>query len=80
MVGHYRHDSKAGGPMMAHFKWPLDPLSIPSIKKKENIVSVGPPLTKLSGSADVLDGRNDHNRHQGLLLCLDGRQHRLLLR
>ena len=59
MVGHYRHASKtsfqwrfAGGPMMAHFKWHFDPLSIPSTEK--NVVCVGPPLTILSGSVHAL--------------------------
>ena len=40
---------------MAHFKWYLDPSSLiklkKSKKKKKNVVKVGPPLTKLSGSA-----------------------------
>ena len=35
MVGHYWHASFAGGPMMAHFLWHFDPLSILSTKKKE---------------------------------------------
>ena len=61
IVGHYRHASEApvqwrfaGGPMMAHFEWHFDPLSIPSTKKtkKKNPVN----LTKLSGSAH--DHRN----------------------
>ena len=69
MVGHYRHASEtpfqwrfAGGPMMAHVKWHFGPLPIPSTnpppkknKKTTTFVSVGPPLTKLSGSAHVLD-------------------------
>ena len=42
---------------MANFKWYLDPFSLIKLKKKEkkNVVKVGPPLIKLSGSAhDVL--------------------------
>ena len=52
MVGHYRHTSEtpcqwrfAGRPMMAHFQWHFDPLSIPSTKKKSLSV------LDLSGSA-----------------------------
>ena len=46
--------SFAGGPMMAHLVWHLDPLS-PSSTTKNPIktVKMGPPLTKLSGSAHV---------------------------
>ena len=54
MVDHYRHVSEtpfqwrfAGGPMMPHFYWHFDPLSIQSKKKKKSCQ----PLTKLSGSA-----------------------------
>ena len=47
MVGHYRHTSEMP------FSWPtfsgISILSISSTKKNNNI-SVGPPLTKLSGS------------------------------
>ena len=40
----------AGGPMLAHFKWYLDPLSSKKNKHRQCCI-VGPPLTKLSGSA-----------------------------
>ena len=38
---------------MAHLQWYLDPSSLIKLKKKKkkNVVKVGPPLTKLSGSA-----------------------------
>ena len=43
MVGHYRHASETplewrfdGVPIMSHFKWHFDPLSIPSSKKTKN--------------------------------------------
>ena len=36
---------------MAHYMWHFNPLSIPSTKKTQKTLSVGPPLTKLSGSA-----------------------------
>ena len=39
----------AGGAMMARFSWYLDPLAPHQLKK--HVVRVGPPLTKLSGSA-----------------------------
>ena len=52
MLGHHRFASEtpfklrfAGGPMIAPLKWYLDPLYI------KNVVKVGPPLTKVSGSA-----------------------------
>ena len=47
MLGHHRHASErfAGGPMMV----PLIPLT--NFKKR---VKVGPPLTKLSGSAHAM--------------------------
>ena len=38
---------------MVHLKYHFDPLSIPSTKKQTKNVSVGAPLTKLSGSAHV---------------------------
>ena len=46
----------AGGPLEACLKWYSDPSSPPhqtkkKKKKKKNLVKVGPPLTKLSGSA-----------------------------
>ena len=46
----------AGGPMMARLKWYLDPLYSHHLKKrgrKKNVDKFGPPLTKLSGSANV---------------------------
>ena len=42
--------------MIARLKWYLDPPSPHQLKKKKNIVKVGPPLTKLSGSAHVHGG------------------------
>ena len=42
----------AGGPMMARLKWDLDPPYPHQLKK--NVVKVGSPLTKLSGSAHGL--------------------------
>ena len=62
MLGHHRHANEtrfklrfAGGPMMARFKWYLIPLSPHQLKKKQqkNVVTVRPPLTKLSGSTHV---------------------------
>ena len=57
MFGHHRHASEspfkwrfAGEPMMAHAKWYLDHLSRHHLKI---VVKVGPPLTKLSGSAHI---------------------------
>ena len=45
----------AGGPMMTRLAWYLDPSSPSSTKKTTNPppppVKIGPPLTKLSGSA-----------------------------
>ena len=43
----------AGGLMMARLQWYLDPPSSYQLKKKEkkNVVKVGPPPTKLAGSA-----------------------------
>ena len=62
MLVHHRHASKttfkwrfAGGPMMARFKWYLDPLI--TLKKD------GPPLKKLSGSAHATKG------HTSLRIC-----------
>ena len=56
MLGHHRSTSEtpfkwrfASGPMLVRLWWYLDPLSYYQIKK--NIVKVGPPLKKLSGSA-----------------------------
>ena len=56
MLGHHQHASEtpfkwrfAGGPMIARLKCYLDPPT--PLKKKKNVVKVGPPLTKLSGSA-----------------------------
>ena len=62
MVGHYRHASEmpfqwsfAGGPMMAHFSGISILSPYPQVKKHKKIVaSVGPPETKLSGSAREL--------------------------
>ena len=62
MFGHYRPASEtpfnwrfAGGPMMAQLYRYLDPLSPHQIKKiKKNVIKVGPPLTKLPGSAHAL--------------------------
>ena len=64
MLGHHRHASEtpfkwrfAGGPMLARILWYLDPLSSQNLKnkikrnKKKNVVKVGPPPAKLSGSA-----------------------------
>ena len=55
MLGHHRHASEtpfkwrfAGGPMFAQLLWYWDPLYPTQLKK--NVVKVGPPLTKLSGS------------------------------
>ena len=40
--------------MMARLYWYLDPPSPHKLKKEEkNVVKVGPPLTKLSGSAHI---------------------------
>ena len=39
-----------GGPMIARLEWRLDPSS-PQKMEKSFFVNVGPPLTKLSGSA-----------------------------
>ena len=57
MLGHHRHASEtpfkwsfAGGPMMARLQWYMDPRSSHKLKKN-NLVKVVPPLTKLSGSA-----------------------------
>ena len=36
--------------MMARFLWYLDPLSSHKKEKEKNVVKVGPPLAKLSGS------------------------------
>ena len=39
---------------MARFNWYFDPLSSHQLKKKiKNVDGVGPPLAKLSGSADA---------------------------
>ena len=48
MLDNYRHASET--PMMARLLYYLDPLSPHHLKK---VVKVGPPLTKLSGSAHV---------------------------
>ena len=40
--------------MMARLKWYLDPPSPHELKKTTNVVKVGSPLTKLSGSAHSL--------------------------
>ena len=48
---HLNGVSQAGRPMMAHLKRYLDPTSPQKLKK--NVVKVGPPLTKFSGSAHV---------------------------
>ena len=42
--------------MMTHFYWYLEPLSLHQLKKQKTkkLVKVGPPLTKLSGSAHTL--------------------------
>ena len=49
--------------MMAHSKWYLDPPSPHHLKKEKNVVKVGPPLTKLSGSAHVVVSKhcNDYS-------------------
>ena len=39
--------------MMARFKWYLDHLSSHQLEK--NVVKVGPPLTKFSGSTHAMD-------------------------
>ena len=63
MLGHHPHSCEmpfkwcfGGGPMMASLKWYFDPPSPHQLKQKNNkkYVKVGPPLTKLSGSAHVL--------------------------
>ena len=58
MLGHHRPASEmpfkwrfAGGQMMAHVKPYLDPIS-PHHRKKTTCIKFGPPLTKLSGSAN----------------------------
>ena len=58
MLGHHRPASEtpfywrvAGGPMMAHLLWYLDPLSLRQLKKT---LILGPLLTILSGSAHIL--------------------------
>ena len=55
MLGHHWHASEtplkwcfAGGPTMARLLWYLD---CPPTHQLKNVVKVGPPLTKLSGSA-----------------------------
>ena len=57
MLGHHQPASEtpftwrfAGRPMMAHIQWYLDPHLLHYLGKN---VRVGPPLTKLSGSAHV---------------------------
>ena len=53
MLGHHLHASEtAGGPIMARLWWYLDPSSPHQLEKneKKNVIKVGPPLTKLSGS------------------------------
>ena len=45
--------------MMAHFEWYLKPFSL-NICKKINLVRVGPPLAKFSGSAHVQMLVNEH--------------------
>ena len=72
MSSHYRPASEtpfkwrfAGGPMMARLQWYLDPSSPhqPKNQKQKNKtinVKVGPPLTKLSGSAHVNSVDPDH--------------------
>ena len=61
MLGHHQHASEipfkwcfAGGPMLARLYWYLDPPT-PQLKKKKNVVKVGPPLTKFSESAHDYD-------------------------
>ena len=61
ILGHFRHASEtpfkwrfAGGPMMAHLSLFLDHSSPYQLKKQQKNVKVGPPLTKLSGSAHVV--------------------------
>ena len=61
MLGHHWYDSEtpfkwrfAGRSMLARLWWYLDPLSLHQLTKKQqqkNVVKVGPPLAKLSGSA-----------------------------
>ena len=58
MVGHYRHASEtpfqwrfAGEPMMVHFLVVFRLSPSHQLEKNNNDVSVGPPLTTLSGSA-----------------------------
>ena len=44
--------------MLARILWYLDPLSshqLAKLKKKKNVVKVGPPLANLSGFAHVAD-------------------------
>ena len=48
---------------MAHLLWYLDPLS--PYPKKKNIVKIGPPLTKLSGSAHVESYEETRNVSMG---------------
>ena len=38
------------GPSSARFMWYLDPLSTHQLESKKNVIKVGPPLSKLSGS------------------------------
>ena len=65
---HYRHANETqfkwrftGGPMMARLKRYFDPPFHHQLKTtttKRNIVKVGPPLTKRSGSVHECDGAN----------------------
>ena len=62
MLGHHMATSEtsfkwrfAGEPLMARLLWYLDPLSPHQLQK--NVVGVGPPLTKLSGSRHAMKGQ-----------------------
>ena len=52
------------GKRNAIYWWYLDPSSPHQAKK--NIVKVGPPLTKLSGSAHVKGGTLGHSHHKSI--------------
>ena len=56
----------AGVPMMAYFQWYLDPLSP---HQQINVARVGPPLTKFSGSAHVVEFIKNKFRERDKLQC-----------